>query len=132
MDEPEDANDEEAAPAEESKVAQKKKKKDTDVIPLVRPIIFICNDMYAKALMPLREIALTIKIGESSPDKLISRLRQICKDENVSIEDQIIKELAEETNYDARSCINTIQFIASAQKESGQRITVSSAVETAG
>jgi hypothetical protein len=71
MHESEDDNDENAAPSEESKVLQKKKKKDTDVVPLVRPIIFICNDMYAKALMPLREIALTIKIGESHPDKLI-------------------------------------------------------------
>ncbi len=65
----------------------KKKKKDTDVVPLVRPIIFICNDMYAKALMPLREIALAIKISGASPDKLRDRLRQICKQENVSIED---------------------------------------------
>jgi chromosome transmission fidelity protein 18 len=65
----------------------KKKKKDTDVMPLVRPIIFICNDMYAKALMPLREIALAIKISGASPDKLRDRLRQICKQENVSIED---------------------------------------------
>jgi chromosome transmission fidelity protein 18 len=70
--------------------------------------------MYAKALMPLREIALAIKIGESHPDKLIQRLRYICKEEKVSVEDQIIKELAEETNFDARSCINTLQFMASA------------------
>ena len=56
-----------------------KKRKNTDVISLRRPIIFICNDMYAKALIPLREIALSIKIGESSPDRLRSRLRYICK-----------------------------------------------------
>ncbi len=87
MDDAEDLNDEDAAPAEDAKVAPKKKKKDTDVVPLVRPIIFICNDMYAKALMPLREIALAIKIGESSPDKLIQRLRYICKVEKVSIDD---------------------------------------------
>jgi hypothetical protein len=43
--------------------------------------------MYAKALMPLREIALAIKIGESNPGKLIQRLRYICKEEKVSIED---------------------------------------------
>lgn len=113
MDE-EENNEGEDAPSAEDKKATKKKIKDTDVVPLVRPIIFICNDMYAKALMPLREIALAIKISESSPDKLITRLRHICKQENVSIEDQIIRELAEETNYDARSCINTLQFIASA------------------
>jgi hypothetical protein len=64
-------DDEDAPSPEEEKKVAKKKKKDTDVVPLVRPIIFICNDMYAKALMPLRDIALAIKISEASPEKLI-------------------------------------------------------------
>jgi hypothetical protein len=58
---------------------KKKMNKDTDVVQLRRPIIFICNDMNDKVLMPLRDLALAIKIEESSPDKLISRLRHICK-----------------------------------------------------
>jgi len=61
----------------------------------------------------LKEIALNVKIEESNREKLIARLREICQKERVSIEDQILRELAEETNYDARSCINTLQFIAS-------------------
>jgi DNA polymerase III delta prime subunit len=64
--------------------------------------------MYAKALNPLREICLTVKIEESQPERLLSRLRTICRQENVLIDDQIIRELAEATNYDARSCINTL------------------------
>lgn len=91
----------------------KRKKKDTDVVQLRRPIIFICNDIYARPLAPLKEIALNVKIEESNREKLIARLREICQKERVSIEDQILRELAEETNYDARSCINTLQFIAS-------------------
>ena len=109
MEEPEEVGDDAAPSLEnESKKLDKKKKKDTDVVELKRPIIFICNDMYAKALTPLREIALTVKIEESEPDRLLSRLRVICRQENVLIDDQIIRELAEATNYDARSCINTL------------------------
>ena len=64
---------------EENKPKISNKKKNSDVVPLKRPIIFICNDMYAKALMPLRDFALTVKIEESHPERLIKRLRQICK-----------------------------------------------------
>lgn len=65
---------------EESKIVTKnfKKKKDDGIRELRRPIIFICNDAYAKALMPLKEIALQIKIDASSHDRLLSRLRYIC------------------------------------------------------
>lgn len=105
MEEPEDDNNTET---ENQEKKQNKKKKDTDVVHLRRPIIFICNDMYAKALNPLREISLTVKIEEAQPERLLSRLRTICRQENVLIDDQIIRELAEATNYDARSCINTL------------------------
>jgi DNA polymerase III delta prime subunit len=64
--------------------------------------------MYSKQLIPLREIALTIKIKEASPSLLLKRLRFICKEEKVEIDDVVIRELAEVSNYDARSCINTI------------------------
>lgn len=94
-----------------------------DVVELKRPIIFICNDLYAKALMPLRDLALNIKIEEANPERLLKRLRHICKQENVSIDDVILRELAEETRFDTRSCINTLQFMASAQKSNGEKIT---------
>ena len=43
--------------------------------------------MYARALAPLREIALSVKIEESNPKKLLERIRHICKQEKVSIDD---------------------------------------------
>lgn len=51
---------------EEEKIV-KPKKKDTDVVPLRRPIIFICNDIYAKALLPLKDLALNVKINQANP-----------------------------------------------------------------
>jgi chromosome transmission fidelity protein 18 len=65
----------------------KPKKKDTDVVPLRRPIIFICNDIYAKALLPLKDFALNVKINEANPQRLIERLREICRLEKVNIDD---------------------------------------------
>jgi hypothetical protein len=43
--------------------------------------------MYSRALAPLRDIALQLKIEESSPERLLSRLRVICRQENVLIDD---------------------------------------------
>ena len=58
MEEP-DQESEDAAPSSENEPKKpNKKKKDTDVVSLKRPIIFICNDMYSRALAPLRDSAL--------------------------------------------------------------------------
>lgn len=73
--------DEKENQEEENKYIKKnaKKKKDDGIRELKRPIIFICNDLYSKALISLREIALPIKIEESNYERLLSRLRFISR-----------------------------------------------------
>lgn len=78
---------------EETKKKVTKKKKDEGIRELTRPIIFICNDAYAKALRPLKEIALQIKVGSTHAERLLKRLRYICKMEGFSIDDKILREL---------------------------------------
>ena len=57
-DEEADGSDEEVeSKTKKAKATKKKGKKDSD-IGFRRPIIFICNDLYAKALKPLRELTL--------------------------------------------------------------------------
>lgn len=85
----------------------KTKKKDAG-FDLKRPIIFVCNDMYAKPLRSLRELSLQVKIPEANKERLIQRMRQICKLENVKIEDNVITNLAASTNQDARASINAL------------------------
>src|SRR5690242_14867632 len=51
--------------------------------PLCRPIIAVCNDLYAPALRPLRNVALIVQFKKTSPDKLANRLQLICRAENV-------------------------------------------------
>ena len=46
--------------------AKNKGRKDSD-FGFKRPIIFICNDLYAKALKPLRELTIQVKIPDSDP-----------------------------------------------------------------
>lgn len=43
--------------------------------------------MYARALAPLREIALAIKIEEAGRKRLVDRMKEICKNEKVAIDE---------------------------------------------
>jgi DNA polymerase III delta prime subunit len=115
-------NDEmDEAPAEESKVSllgmKKGKPKGSKIKPIKRPIILIANDAYTPALKQIRELSLVVKIHESDNAKLMKRMRQIVKTEKVRVEDRVLRELAESTCYDARSCINMLQFFSSMQQE---------------
>ena len=83
----EDKNKEDEKDTDGFKVPARRKKRDDGIRELKRPIIFICNDLYSKALLPLRDIALTVKIEESNFERLLSRLRFICKRENFKIDD---------------------------------------------
>jgi len=77
-----------------------------------RPIICICNDLYAKTLAPLRKEGLVFHLKRANPYKLLQRLKEICKIENLNIENNLLKNLCEKSNSDIRVCINSLQFIS--------------------
>ena len=66
----------------EVKKSKSKSKKNNDARDIKRPIIFICNNLYSKALRPLKDIALCIKINCANNEKLLKRLREICQKED--------------------------------------------------
>lgn len=74
-DEEADGSDEEGQNRpKKAKATKKKGRKDSD-IGFRRPIIFICNDLYAKALKPLRELTIQVKVPNSDPQRLLARMR---------------------------------------------------------
>jgi len=77
-----------------------------------RPIICICNDMYAPALKPLRERALIFRLEPPPFSALIARLNWICKQEAVQVDSKTLQVLCELTNNDIRACLNTLQFLS--------------------
>lgn len=77
-----------------------------------RPIICICNDLYAKVLLNLRKEALIFNIKKANPQKLLNRLKEICIKENLSIDTRALKNLCEKSNYDIRVCVNTLEFLS--------------------
>lgn len=91
----------------------KSKKKET---PLRRPIICICNDIYAPALRPLRYVAQVMYFKEVPMITVAKRLGEICAYEGLETDLGSLRVLAETTNGDLRSCINTLQYIRSTSK----------------
>lgn len=79
---------------------------------LKRPIICICNDVWAPALRPLRDRSLQFRLEPPSMTNLVSRLEMICTREGVSVESQLLQAICELTNRDIRSCLNTLQFLS--------------------
>ena len=82
---------------------------------LRRPIILICNHKFATSLRNLLPYAKTFDVLPPSPDRLISRLKAILSSENMSIADGngLLRQLVSSAGGDIRSCMHTLQFVAS-------------------
>lgn len=95
---------------------------------LRRPIICICNDLYAPALRPLRQSARIIRFRKSQPALMVSRLKDICQKETLQADTRSLTTLVEITNADVRSCLNTLQFIQAKAGEVSEKSIRQSAV----
>lgn len=62
-------------------------------------------------------MCLVVKIREADSEKLVKRLRHIRKEEKIRVDDKVLRELAESTGNDARSSINTLQFLSALKQD---------------
>ena len=83
-----------------------------------RPIICICNDLYAKQLSLLRKEALVYNLKKIDEKKLFDLLYSITKKESLPIDKVTIKNICELCNCDIRSCLLCLQFFSYHKKNS--------------
>lgn len=76
-----------------------------------RPIICICNDLYAKALRPLRKFAMVLSVKNIDTRALVRRLQEVCKSEKIDATLKTLNYLTQVTMNDVRLCLNTLQFL---------------------
>ncbi|KAG8699473.1 hypothetical protein FRC08_005294 [Ceratobasidium sp. 394] len=86
-------------------------KSKNEARPLLRPIICICNDLYAPSLARLRPIARIIRFRKVQPVLLANRLRDICQNEDLRADTRALTTLVTVSQGDMRACLNTLQFI---------------------
>lgn len=83
---------------------------------LRRPIICICNDIYAPSLRPLRQVAFIVTFPPLDSGRLAERLLTIARKEKLHTDMTTLLALAEKTGNDVRSCISVLQFFANSRK----------------
>lgn len=86
------------------------KKGEKKGVSLTRPIICICNDLYAPALKPLRAVALCLQLRPPAPRQLAQRLIDICGSEGIATDMQAMMTLGALARSDIRSCLHALQF----------------------
>ncbi|SPO23599.1 related to CTF18 - Chromosome Transmission Fidelity factor [Ustilago trichophora] len=99
-----------AGPKAAGLASRGKKQQRKGYKPLLRPIICICNDLYAPSLRPLRPLAKLIRFNKPPTNLVVKRLREVCEVEALSVEARGLSLLAELTNGDIRSCLNALEF----------------------
>ena len=90
------------------------KEKNNGKRPLLRPIICICNDLYASSLTKLRPLARIIRIQKTASAHVVNRLQQICSTEGLRVDSRALGTLVNVTQGDMRGCLNTLQVGAPA------------------
>ncbi|KAG8096656.1 hypothetical protein GUJ93_ZPchr0013g37500 [Zizania palustris] len=96
--------------AEDTQV-RKSSRKGHKIPKLMRPVICICNDLYAPALRQLRQVAKVHMFVQPTISRVVNRLKYICKKERFKTSPIALSALAEYTECDIRSCLNTLQFL---------------------
>ncbi|KAL2923389.1 Chromosome transmission fidelity protein 18-like protein [Bienertia sinuspersici] len=101
--------------------------KGRKAVSLSRPVICICNDLYAPALRPLRNVAKVHMFSQPTLNRVVNRLKHICNKEGMKTSSIALTALAEYTECDIRSCLNSLQFLHK-KKESLNLVAISSQV----
>ncbi|KAJ2062411.1 Chromosome transmission fidelity protein 18 [Coemansia sp. S146] len=97
---------------EKSNGLTSKKRRGGDQGPLLRPIICICNNVYAPVLRPLRQVAQCYNVSPPTSARLAKRLEEVCEAEGVPTDAWGLVELAKQNEGDIRSCLNSLQMIS--------------------
>ncbi|WFD27873.1 Chromosome transmission fidelity protein 18 [Malassezia nana] len=79
--------------------------------PLLRPIICVCNDLYAPVLRPLRPLARVLRYHRAPTPLITRRLREICARERLPAEAQGLSLLCELTHGDLRACLHALELM---------------------
>ncbi|XP_068617810.1 chromosome transmission fidelity protein 18 homolog isoform X2 [Battus philenor] len=86
-------------------------KKKTKVQPLRRPVIAICNDLYATSLRPLRPVALIVSVGSVAVTRLAARLVAVASLERLRVEARVLNALAARAAGDIRTALHVLSFL---------------------
>ena len=77
-----------------------------------RPVVVIVNNLYAFGLRTLRSQAQVVKMDHPLSSKFVTRLRRIADLEGIKYFPKAIIDIAEQSRFDMRTALNTLQFLS--------------------
>ncbi|KAM7540553.1 hypothetical protein Aperf_G00000027993 [Anoplocephala perfoliata] len=116
------------AEAAAAPLTQERKRGKKKPLVLKRPVICICNDLYAPSLRPLRAPGAScyiLRLPHIESNRLVERLDHIAKMEGLIIDKRFLTTLAETSGCDIRSCLNFLQFASAAQVHQKRALSMS-------
>ncbi|TMW63058.1 hypothetical protein Poli38472_005676 [Pythium oligandrum] len=99
-----------SAPLNSNKDAKNGKRTKSSQHPLTRPLICICNDQFASVLRPLRKLAKIFVLDPPNSQRLVTRLKFICRSEGLRSTTGVLASLCANGGNDVRYCVNALQF----------------------
>ena len=76
------------------------------------PIIFICNDIYSPKLKALLNYCYDIRFYKPEKRQIVFRLMDICKQEQIFIDNQTLNYIVESFGFDIRQIINYLDLFS--------------------
>ena len=74
------------------------------------PIICICNDRMNRKLQSLVNYCYDLKFQRPSKEAIVRRIRMICEDQKLDIDDVTLERVVEVSGHDIRQVINILQM----------------------
>jgi chromosome transmission fidelity protein 18 len=94
---------------------------------LRRPLILICNNKFAPALRPILPYCRHFILGSPSSTRLVTRLQACLQQEGLVVSGpSVLHQLGAAACGDIRSCLHTLQFVASRARQQGRPAPISS------
>lgn len=84
---------------------------------LMRPIIAICNNLYAPALEKLRPHCEIVSFRKPSDTAVQERLSHIANHEGLVVSEKLLANLVDLRQGDVRNCINNLQFMSASNDQ---------------
>ncbi|KAL0221408.1 hypothetical protein RCL1_001262 [Eukaryota sp. TZLM3-RCL] len=78
---------------------------------LLRPVICICNDLYAPVLKNLRKISKIILVKPPTNHRLFSALQSICNDNKINFDVSALNKIVAKCHGDIRRAVTELQVI---------------------
>lgn len=75
------------------------------------PVVLTANDIYEQKMKALLEYCVQIKFKPLSARDIKKRLKEICANEKIIVEEEVINTITERNKGDLRACINDLEMV---------------------